>query len=104
LAASRVVPLATAAFALGIFVVDLIPTLDIAVAVLYVVVVLMSLNFCARRGVLLVGAGCMALTIFCYLISHDVLEPGAAFARCLVSLLAITITTLLALKILSARA
>ena len=57
MAASRILPFATAALALGIFIVDTIPSLDIAVAVLYVVVVLMSLNFCARRGVLLVGAG-----------------------------------------------
>ena len=71
-------------------------------AVLYVVVVLMSLNFCARRGVLLVGAGCVALTIFSYILSHDVLEPDSSLGRCLISLLAIVITTLLASRILSA--
>ena len=59
-AASWILPFATGALALGIFIVDTMPSLDIAVAVLYVVVVLMSLNFCTRRGVLLVGAGCVA--------------------------------------------
>jgi two-component system, LuxR family, sensor kinase FixL len=102
LAAQRILPFATGALALGIFIADTIPTLDIAVAVLYVVVVLMSLNFCDRRGVLLVGAGCVALTILGYILSHDLQEPDAALARCLVSLLAIVITTFLASRILSA--
>jgi two-component system sensor kinase FixL len=102
LAASRILPFATGALALGIFIVDTIPTLDIAIAVLYVAVVLMSLNFCAKRGVLLVGAGCVALTVLSYVLSHDVLAPDSALARCLVSLLAIVITPLLALRILSA--
>ena len=75
------------------------PSLDIAVAVLYVVVVLMSLNFCTRRGILLVGAGCVALTIFSYMLSHDALKPDSALGRRLVSLLAIVITTLLAVRI-----
>jgi hypothetical protein len=101
-AALRILPFVTGALALGIFIVDTIPTLDIAVAVLYVVVVLMSLNFCARRGVLLVGAGCVALTILSYILSHDVWALDSALGRCLVSLLAIAITTLLALRILSA--
>jgi len=101
-AAVRILPFVTGALALGIFIVDTIPTLDIAVAVLYVVVVLMSLNFCARRGVLLVGAGCVALTILSYILSHDVWALDSALGRCLVSLLAIAITTLLALRILSA--
>jgi len=50
LAASRILPFATGALALGIFIVDTIPTLDMAVAVLYVVVVLMSLNFLRQAG------------------------------------------------------
>lgn len=100
-ATSRILPVATSLFALGIFVIDTIPSYDFAIAVLYVVVVLLSLGFCNRRGVLLVGLGCVGLTILSYLLSHDVLEPGAALVRCLVSLLAIAITTFLALKILS---
>jgi C4-dicarboxylate-specific signal transduction histidine kinase len=72
------------------------------VAVLYGVVVLMSLNFCAKRGVMLVGAGCVALTIISYILSHDLLAFDSALGRCLVSLLAIVVTTLLAVRILSA--
>jgi signal transduction histidine kinase len=100
--ASRILPFVTGALALGIFIVDTLPSLDIAVAVLYVVVVLMSLNFCDRRGVLLVGAGCVVLTIISYILSHDALEPDSSLGRCLMSLLAIVITTLLAARILSA--
>ena len=86
-----------AAFAIAIFVVDTATTLDIAIAVLYVVVVLLSANFLARRGVLLVASGCAALTVTSLLISHG-LTVGTPLVRCLVSLSAIGATTFLALK------
>ena len=86
-----------AAFAIAIFAVDTATTLDIAIAVLYVVVVLLSANFFARRGVLLVASGCAALTVTSLLISHG-LTVGTPLVRCLVSLSAIGATTFLALK------
>ena len=51
------------ALALAIFVVDAITPLDMAVAVLYVVVVLLAVNFLPRRGVLLVAMGCATLAM-----------------------------------------
>jgi C4-dicarboxylate-specific signal transduction histidine kinase len=55
-------PLAIAALAIVIFVIDTL-TADIAVSVLYVSVVLMSASFCQRRGVVLISAACMLLTV-----------------------------------------
>src|SRR5712691_4533881 len=68
-----------------------------AVAVIYVAVVLLAIRFCERRGVLLVSLGCMALTVLSYLLSPDrgsenVLINGV------ISILAIAVTTHLALE------
>src|ERR1700730_11369185 len=94
---SGIFPIVAAAFSIAIFAVDTATTLDIAIAVLYVVVVLLSANFFARRGVLLVASGCAALTVTSLLISHG-LTVGTPLVRCLVSLSAIGATTFLALK------
>ena len=59
LARSPIVPVAAGAIALAIFVVDTATSLDIAIAVLYVVVVLMAANFLQQRGVLLVASACL---------------------------------------------
>jgi len=82
----------------GIFVFDTVSPAGIAVAVLYVLVILMSLDFCDRRGVLLVSAGCALLTLLAYLISHSDNYFDSALLRCLVSLSAIAITAVLALR------
>jgi PAS domain S-box-containing protein len=96
-ATSFILPVTAGAFAIGIFIVDTITPLDIAVAVLYVIVVLVAGAYFQRRGVLLVSAGCLALTVFSYLLSHG-FSTETALLRCLVSLAAIAITTFLALK------
>jgi two-component system, LuxR family, sensor kinase FixL len=95
-AASPMLPLAAGAIAIGVFLVDTITTLEIAIAVVYVVVVLLAAMFLRRRGVLLVSSACLALTTFSYLLQHDVRIDGALM-RCLVSLSAIGIATVLAL-------
>ena len=96
-ARSSLLAVAAGAFAIAIFIVDTVTTLDVAVAVLYVVVVLMAANFLQRRGVLLVGLGCMALTVVSYLLQHG-LTADTALGRCLMSLSAIGATTFLVLK------
>ncbi|MGE5146999.1 MAG: ATP-binding protein, partial [Candidatus Eiseniibacteriota bacterium] len=98
---SSFLPVAAAVFALVVFVIDTATTLDIAIAVLYVAVVLVSADFLGRRGVLLVSAACLALTVAAYLLSHG-LTTGNALLRCFVSLAAITITTVLAVRNLTA--
>src|SRR5262245_27080828 len=84
LATSSFLPIVAAAFAIAIFLVDTLTSLDIAVAVLYVVVVLMAAIFVQWRGVLLVGLGCMERTIEirrCSLRSSDYRKREKAVAR-----------------------
>jgi PAS domain S-box-containing protein len=93
----NVLPLIAGAIGVGIFLVDTFTTLDIAIAVLYVVVILVAANFLQRSGVIVVGMLCAALTVLGYLVSHG-LSADTALLRCVVSLFAITIATVLALR------
>lgn len=81
---------------LAIFVVDAFTALDIAIAVLYVVVVLCATSAWSRRGVLLTGVACVALTVGAFVLTHHDLA-SSPMARCLVSVAAISITTVLAM-------
>ncbi|GGP75164.1 ATP-binding protein [Shewanella ulleungensis] len=83
---------------ISIFIVDNIISLKIAVAVLYVIVVLLAVEIFSRRGVILVSLVCITLTITAFFINHGLEMEISDLARCLVSLAAISITTLLALK------
>jgi two-component system, OmpR family, sensor histidine kinase KdpD len=102
----------TVALAAGIFAADITTGLEIAEAVLYVVVVLMSARFCERRGVILVAAGCMTLTVLSYALSPaDFKQAGltaaglrqAGLINMVISLSAVALTTVLTLQIESAR-
>src|ERR1700754_150848 len=88
LVSSSFLPVLAAAFALTIFIIDIATPLDIAIAVLYSVVVLMASTVCQRRGVFLVASACLTLTVLSYLAQHT---PAAdsALVRCLMSLSAI---------------
>jgi PAS domain S-box-containing protein len=96
-AATAFLSLVAVGFATAIFAIDTFTPLGLAVAVLYVIVVLMAGRFLDRRGVFVVAAACVTLTIVSFLLQHG-LTYGPSLARCLVSLLAIVITTFLALK------
>jgi C4-dicarboxylate-specific signal transduction histidine kinase len=100
-ATSTVLPAATALLAGGIFALDTVTNLEIAVAVLYVAVVLLSVGFCRKRGVVLVSLGCMALTMLSYLFSNNG-SHLAGLVNSGMSILAIAATTFLALRIESA--
>src|SRR5450759_3209221 len=95
---SIVLPIVTIALAVGIFVADTVTDLEIAAAILYVVVVLMSVRFCERRGVILVSLGCMALTVLSYFLTPAGLKHAGLINTAL-SLLAVGLTTYLALKL-----
>ena len=99
---SAVLPVITAGLAILIFLIDTISPLGMAVAVLYVVVVLMAVGFLPRRGVILVSAGCIALTLVSYVWQHGFTHVSTASARLFMSLSAIGITTVLALRAQSA--
>jgi signal transduction histidine kinase len=101
--ASSLRPIAAALLAATIFVADTATDLEIAVAVFYVAVVLMSVSFCQRRGVLLVSAGCMVLTLLSYFLTPGG-APQAGLINCLISLSAIGATTYLVLQIGAAQA
>ena len=94
---SIVFPIITIALALGIFAVDTTTDLEIAVAVLYVVVVLMSVRCCEMRGVILVAVGCMALTALSYFLTRTG-DPETGLINTAISVLAVGLTTFLTLK------
>ena len=102
IAPSRFLVVATGLLALAIFIVDTATPFGFAVAVLYVLVILLAASFCRRRDVLLASAGCMALTVLSYFISHGTGFVEGPLARAFMSLSAIGVTTLLALRYQSA--
>jgi PAS domain S-box-containing protein len=81
-----------------IFAIDTFSPLDMAIAVMYVIVVLVSAGIWARRGVLLATASCLGLTVLSYALTHTEVFSAAASGRLLVGLLAIVVTCVLVLR------
>src|SRR4030095_11630779 len=95
-------PFLTIILAAGIFIADTATNLEIAVPVLYVAVVLVSVRFFDKRGVMLVAAGCIALTILsAFLTESGIRQTG--LINTAISILAVSLTTFLALRIESAK-
>jgi PAS domain S-box-containing protein len=88
----------SAVLALAVFLVDVLTPLEGAVAVLYVVAILLAAKTTRRDDIIVSAAGCVVLTIAAYLLSHDLNSIASPALRALVSLAAIAITTLLALQ------
>lgn len=88
----------SAVLAIAVFLVDVLTPLEGAVAVLYVVAILLAARTNRRNDIIVAATGCAVLTITAYLISHDLQPIGSPALRALVSLAAIAITTLLALQ------
>ncbi len=63
---SAPLPIATAALAAGVFVAEALTPMKLAVAVFYVVVVLLGARFSSARGIVLIGAGCAGLTLLAF--------------------------------------
>jgi len=98
---SALLPVATATFAIGIFIADMTLQLEIAVEVLYVVVVLMAARFCRTQRVVLVAAGCVGLTVLGYVLTpHE--QTLAAVSNTLISISTIALTAFLVLQSQSA--
>jgi two-component system, LuxR family, sensor kinase FixL len=91
-------PFIAGALAVIIFVIDTFTPLDIAIAVLYVIVVLMAANFLRQRGVILVGLACAGLTLLSFILERGYWDTSDSLGRMLVSLTAIGVTTILALN------
>ena len=94
-------PLLAAALGIGIFIFDSISPLEFAVAVLYIIVVLIAATSYQRRCILTTAGACVALTVLSYPLAHGLKIAGTAPLRSIMSLMAIGITTFLSLKNLS---
>jgi PAS domain S-box-containing protein len=88
----------SAALAIAIFLVDVLTPLEGAVAVLYVIAILLAAKTSRRSDIIVAAAGCIVLTIAAYLFSHDLSSVASPALRALVSMAAISITTLLSLQ------
>jgi two-component system, LuxR family, sensor kinase FixL len=95
---SLVLPLLAGIVAATIFVVDTVTPLDIAVAVLYVAVVLLAMDFAGQRGILIVAGGCAVLAVLSYIITHGQDPASGPLLRCLISIAAIGIAGALAAR------
>jgi signal transduction histidine kinase len=97
--AAWVLPFSAIVLAAVIFIADTVTDLEIAFPAFYTVIVLISVRFCKKRGVVLVGVGCIGLTLLSDLVTIDVPPSEAGIINTCISLLAIAATTYLALKI-----
>lgn len=89
---------AAALLTLCIFLVDVLTTLEGAVAVLYVVAVLLAARTGRRADLLITAVAGIVLTVVAYFDSHGLHHVGSQTFRALVSLAAIGITAVLALQ------
>jgi PAS domain S-box-containing protein len=94
LAQSAILLLLTAA----IFAVDAFTRLDTAIAVMYVVVLLLASPVWPRRYTLALGAACVLLTMGAYVIAHGPRVAPSSTGRALVSVTAIAIATWLVIQ------
>lgn len=94
----RWVPVAAALLMLGIFLIDTLSTLEGAVAVLYVVGVLLIARTGRRSDIIVAAVAGSTLALAAYIDSHGLRHVGSQTVRLLVSLAAIAISALLALQ------
>ena len=90
--------LAAASLALAIFLFDSLSTFEGAVAVLYVVVVMLAARSARARDTIIAAAAGITLTLVAYVDSHGFNHVGSQTVRACVSLAAIGITAVLALQ------
>ncbi len=102
---SHEITLGLIALVLGatVFYVDAFTEIQSAIAVLYVIVLLLAAEILTRIGTTLLAVICTAFTLFAYFYSHGLGEDVPAQLRFAVSLAAITITCALILRNETAR-
>jgi PAS domain S-box-containing protein len=103
-ATAILLPIATAVLAAAIFVADTVETKDIAIPALYVAVVLMAARFCTARTLVLVGAGCVALTVLSYFLSPPEGLAEDALFNLLLRIGTVSVATFLVVQNQSAQA
>jgi signal transduction histidine kinase/CheY-like chemotaxis protein len=92
-------PYLIGALAFFIFLLDAFTPLRIAIAVLYGAVILIAAPEWPRHAIIKLASICLVLTLLAYAAGHTLDFFGPAFGRCAISMTAIVITTLLALRI-----
>lgn len=95
-------PVIAIVVAAAIFVVDTLTDLEIAAAALYVIVILLSVRFCERRGIMLIGAACVVLTLISLALTRTG-TPYSGTINAFISIATIAATTYLVLRIDSAQ-
>lgn len=83
---------------LFIFLLDALTPLSIAIAVMYGAVILLATSKWPARAIVALSVLCLFLTLLAYGLGHRLDFFGEAFGRCVVSLSAIVIITILALR------
>ncbi|MFD0939037.1 adenylate/guanylate cyclase domain-containing protein [Methylobacterium trifolii] len=99
----RASPAYVVLLATSIFLFDTWSPLHFAVAVLYIVVIVLATLWFKRVGILRTATLCASLTCLSFIITHGPDPDGSAAARTLISLAAIAITTMLALLNIATR-
>jgi signal transduction histidine kinase len=82
----------------SVFWIDTFTTIESAIAVLYVIVLLLAAEILTRRGVWIAASTCFLLALISYAATHDFASELPAFLRLLVSLAALSITCTLILR------
>ncbi|MDL2409829.1 ATP-binding protein [Rhizobium calliandrae] len=91
------------ALLVAVFVADTVTRFEIAIAVFYIVVILLAIGYMSTRGVILLAGLCVGLTGLSLLLSrHGSFESG--LMNCGISVAAIATTTYLVLKTVAAQA
>ncbi|MDQ0390895.1 sensor histidine kinase [Labrys monachus] len=83
---------------LAIFYIDAFTALTSAIAVLYVIALLLASEILTRKGILIATTGCAALAIVSFMIAHGLAVDLGVLLRLIVSLAAIVITSALLLR------
>ena len=95
-AIAALLPLATAALAAGIFAAEAITTVKLTAATFYILVVLLAARFCSARGIVLVGAACVGLTMLAfYFPGFTEAEAGGVGVKATISAAVVGLTTFL---------
>ncbi len=84
--------------AFAVFLIDTFTTIESAVAVFYVIIMLVAADFLSRLGILAAAAMCATLCVTSFFLSHGIDNDLATFLRLVGSLSALIITTALLFK------
>ncbi|UXN03409.1 sensor histidine kinase [Bartonella sp. HY406] len=77
-----------------IFILDTISRLEIAAAVFYIVVILISARFLSQRGIWILSVICIGLTVLSFFLTRSG-APEAGLVNCVIALMALILTSYL---------